>query len=61
MDSKPTSDAIIDNVEKIRAENNSLWMDILRLAYLMAPNQTRAIIKEIRKNDKEITDWLKKL
>ncbi len=52
---------VIDKVEEIRKNNNTLWMDILRIAYQAAPQAVRIIMKEIGENDKQVTKWLKKL
>jgi len=57
----PSTDIIIDCIAEIRADNNALWMDILKLAMKLAPAETRKITKQISKNDKEITKWLGKL
>lgn len=59
MDSK--IEGIILLVEETRRENNILWMDMLRLAFEVAPEEASKIMKKINKNDKEITKWLGKL
>ncbi len=58
---KPSREAIITNIEQIRAGNNILWMDILRLALETAPDRTKIILEAITMNDKEVTKWLSKL
>ena len=58
---KATQEAIITNIEMIRSENNIRWMDILRVAIVNSPGETRAIIRQITKNDREVTRWLAKL
>ncbi len=57
----PNADAIIDKIRDIRADNNHLWLDLLRLAYKYDETLTRDIITNIGKNDKEITECLGKL
>ncbi len=52
---------VIDKVEEIRKNNNTLWMDILRIAHKHNPIAVRRIMKEIGENDKQVTKWLKKL
>lgn len=55
------TDDILGEVGLIRANNNWLWMRILALAFEKAPKQTRALMKEIQENDKEISQWLGRL
>ena len=38
---------IIDQIENIRKNNNSNWMDILRVAYTYAPKKTAKIMAKI--------------
>ena len=47
--------SFIDQIEKVRSKNNANWMDILRLAYKKAPNQTLEIMSKIYKSDNEIS------
>ena len=58
---KPDTDEVIDAIGDIRANNNKLWMAILKLGFEHAPKDCRKIMKMIVKNDKEITKWLGKL
>jgi hypothetical protein len=51
----------IDKIEKIRSKNNGNWMDILRLAYKKAPNQTIKIMRNIYRSDSEISKTIEKL
>jgi len=51
----------INNIQKIRAKNNSNWMDLLRIALKHAPNETKKILKKINSQDKKIASLLKKL
>jgi hypothetical protein len=41
--------------ERLRAKNNTCWMDLVRLAFDKAPDEARAIMREIRRVDLEIT------
>lgn len=52
---------IINKIQAIRAKNNKNWMDILRLAYKLDPNNTSKIMKKINIDDKKISNLLKKL
>ena len=38
---------IIDQIEKIRSKNNINWMNILRVAFKYAPEESRGIISEV--------------
>jgi hypothetical protein len=52
---------IIDEIEKVRSKNNVNWMDVLRLAFTHAPNEARAIMAKINKDDNRISELLEKL
>jgi hypothetical protein len=52
---------IIDSIEKCRKKNNSNWMNILRLAYSKAPEESVKIFAEIYKDDRKISKLAKKL
>ena len=45
----------IDKIQKIRSKNNVAWMNILRIAMLHAPKETKKLLSEITENDKEIS------
>lgn len=51
----------ITHIEEIRAQNNKLWMKLLRLALDWAPTEARAVLKEINANDRLISDALGRL
>ncbi len=51
----------VDTVEAIRAANNHLWMDLLRIALEADPDKTKAILRKINANDQRISSWLKRL
>ena len=53
--------SIIKQIEKVRSKNNKNWMDLYRLAFAVAPNESISIIKKILKRDTEITKIAKKL
>ena len=52
---------IIDELERVRANNNINWMNILRLAFKNSPSEARKIISEINKKDNERSLILDKL
>lgn len=59
MNNKTTE--IIDDIEMIRAQNNTLWMNILRIALEKDPGQTKDILREINENDSAISSLLKEV
>jgi len=52
---------IIDKIENIRGTNNINWMNILRIAFINAPEETKKIMKKINMHDHKISNLLKKL
>lgn len=52
---------LIDEIEKIRSANNVNWMDLLRLAFKSAPEETKLLIRKINSDDKNISDLFAKL
>lgn len=52
---------VIDDIEHARSKNNRNWMDLLRLSFQKAPNETAAIVSEIYKEDQAIAAMAKKL
>ena len=52
---------IINEIQKIRKKNNINWMNILKVAYKHAPNETSQIFKKIIQQDKNINTVSKKL
>lgn len=53
--------SIIKQIERVRSKNNKNWMDLYRLAFAVAPNESISIIKKILKRDMEITKIANKL
>ena len=56
----PALARIIDQIERVRARNNTLWMDVVRLANRVARKQAQAIFRKIELNDAEIAALAKK-
>lgn len=52
---------IIDEIEKIRTQNNVNWMDVLRLAFIHAPEETKKLMKKIDHEDNRVSELVKKL
>ena len=52
---------IIGKIEKVRSKNNINWMDVLRLAFKLSPNEARKLVKKINIQDSKISNLLKKL
>jgi hypothetical protein len=52
---------IIDEIESIRSKNNVNWMDLVRLAFEVAPDRAKEIIAKIVEKDKEVCDLTKRL
>ena len=52
---------IIDEIENIRAKNNVNWMDLLRLAFTEAPEETKLLIRKINTDDNKISALFAKL
>jgi hypothetical protein len=56
-----TDAELIDQIEKIRARNNTHWMNLIRLAFELAPDRARAIMQEIQRLDSEVTRLTREL
>ena len=52
---------IIDEIEKIRTKNNVNWMDVLRLAFIHAPEESKKLMKKINQEDNRVSELFKKL
>ena len=52
---------IIDEIEKIRTKNNVNWMDVLRLAFMHAPDECKILMKKINEEDNHISELFEKL
>tara|TARA_Y100000310_G_scaffold25885_1_gene24754 strand:- start:29120 stop:29317 length:198 start_codon:yes stop_codon:yes gene_type:complete len=56
-----TDEEIINDVQKIREQNNTHWMDIVKLAFRVAPDKSRSIFKKIKNCDQRVNELLKEL
>tara|TARA_B100001029_G_C15050489_1_gene450343 strand:+ start:2013 stop:2207 length:195 start_codon:yes stop_codon:yes gene_type:complete len=61
MPKKISKFKIIDKIEAIRGKNNVNWMNLLRLAYKKAPEESALIMSKIYKGDIKISRLVKKL
>jgi hypothetical protein len=55
------SELQLDFIERIRDDNNILWMNILRIALEHAPKETKDILRQIKNNDTSISETLGKI
>jgi len=58
---KKNYNKIINQIQKIRSKNNVNWMNILKLAFKLDPNNASKIMKKINYDDKKISKLLLKL
>ncbi len=49
-----TDAELIDQIEAIRARNNTRWMDLVRLAIRCAPREAKQILRDIHEMDGEV-------
>jgi hypothetical protein len=49
----------LDRIQKIREDNNRLWMEILRIALRKSPKKTKDVLARINFNDSVVTKLLK--
>ena len=52
---------LVNQIQKIRTQNNKNWMDLLRLSLKLDFNLTSKILKEICKDDKKISILAQKI
>ena len=52
---------LITKIQKIRSKNNNNWMDLLRLSLQLNLERTSKILKEIVKDDREISKIAQKI
>ena len=56
-----TDKEIIDEIEQIRATNNTNWMDSVRLCFELAPERARKIFRGIKECDTRINELTEEL
>ena len=52
---------IISKIQGVRTRNNINWMNILRIAMIHSPTQTKKLLKKINSQDNKISILVKKL
>ena len=52
---------LINEIEKIRKDNNRNWMNLLRIALKNSPLESKKVLKKINTNDKKISKLFFKL
>ena len=52
---------VIKQIEIVRSKNNKNWMDLYRLAFKAAPNESVKIVKKIISKDLIVSNLAKKL
>ena len=56
-----TNMEILDEVQRIRADNNKVWMELLKLALLAAPVATKSLLGKITDNDQKVSALLRQI
>jgi ribosomal protein L19E len=54
-------EVILDGIRNARADNNNHWMEIVRIALTHAPVETKAVLRQIAKIDREVHERLYEL
>lgn len=52
---------LLDEVQRVRSDNNRLWIDVLRVAMEAAPERAKVILSNINENDRKISMLLAKV
>ena len=52
---------VISKIQGVRTRNNANWMNILRIAMIHSPKQTKKLLKKINSQDKAISILIKRL
>ena len=52
---------IISKIQGVRTRNNINWMNILRIAMIHSPKQTKKLLKKINSQDKAVSILIKRL
>lgn len=45
---------ILNEIEQIRAKNNTLWMDVVRMCFELDPVRARSIFSQVKECDRKI-------
>lgn len=55
------SNDIIGKISDVRASNNRLWMELLKIALRSDPEHAKSVLREINANDSKIATLLARL
>ena len=61
MPTKRTKLDILDEIEQVRAKNNTHWMDVVRLCFELDEERAQNIFYNIKECDKQIRDLSKEI
>lgn len=56
-----TEQETIDQIFWVRVQNNVPWKRLMEIALEHAPEETKAVLREINKNDRKVSDLLAEL
>ena len=48
----------LEEIKKIRENNNTLWLGIVDIALRFAPEETKKLLEEIRLNDIMVSEYV---
>jgi hypothetical protein len=58
---RPSQQTTIDEIFAIRVRNNVPWKKLMEIALKHAPEETRAVLRQINENDRKVSDLLGEL
>ena len=61
MSTKRTKLEILNEIEKVRAKNNTYWMDVGRMCFELDEKRAQSIFNNIKECDKQIRDLSKEI
>jgi len=59
--SEDEAEDLIDEIERVRADNNQLWMRLVRIAHRYSPKATKEVLGLINENDVKISALMRKI
>ena len=61
MSTKRTKLEILNEIEQVRAKNNTYWMDVVRMCFELDEKRAQSIFSNIKECDKQIRDLSKEI
>ena len=61
MPTKRTKLEILNEIEQVRAKNNTYWMDVVRMCFELDEKRAQSIFNNIKECDKQIRDLSKEI